>query len=123
VHVNLGDALLATGDRAAVPVEYSRAIELDQTLENAYVGGINVLRQTGRGAEALKSALKAINRLPRSLLIRIALVELYQATGNTNAVVDNYNKAISEAEIRMGGNSSGELPGHAKILTSKVPTS
>jgi tetratricopeptide (TPR) repeat protein len=33
VHVNLGDALLATGDRTGALGEYTRAIELDQTLE------------------------------------------------------------------------------------------
>jgi tetratricopeptide (TPR) repeat protein len=59
-------------------------------------------------------ALEAINKLPRSLLIRIALVELYQANGSLDTAIDNYIKALNEAEIRIGGNTGDEQLGNGR---------
>jgi tetratricopeptide (TPR) repeat protein len=56
----------------------------------------------------LELALEAINKLPRSLLIRIGMVELCQASRNISTAFGHYIQALSEAEMRIGGNTGDE---------------
>lgn len=104
MYVSYGDALLRTKNEKGASTAYLKALEINPSLESAYLSLSNYMQSLGRKAKALEYVREGLRHNPGSR----KLLRHYKALGGTKPLPDPY--PVATPELKAGGEPKTAMP-------------